>query len=194
MKKLLFNSLVFTTLIISVITSSACSHQKKVALKEDKIERRFRLSNNPLADALLKPQPRTTIANHSTKFQLDSINKKLEKLNCRLKNNWFKGDNRPYKQILTGLKRQGYDITNYAEEDSERKALSIQLENKWNTEEVNKVKNIFMRSLSFEPKVCTSRLPDGKEVTSIVWTGSKYNACVSQSGFDELIHLSFETK
>jgi hypothetical protein len=193
MKRLLFISLVFITLVCSIIITSACSHNK-VVLKEDKIERRFRLSNNPIADALLRPQPRTVNVNQNTKLQLDSLNKKMQKLNCRIKNNWFKGDNRPYKKILTGLKRKGYDITNYTEEGFDRKVLSIQLENEWNTEEVNKIKNIFMRTLFFEPKVCSLRLPDGKEVTSIIWTGSKYNACVSQSVSDELIHLSFETK
>jgi hypothetical protein len=193
MKRLLFISLAFTTLIIPVIISSACSHHNKVALKEDKIELRLRLSNIPLTNELLKPQPRNLIVNHKTKIQLDSLTNKLEKLNHKLQNNWFKGDNRPYKKILIGLKRQGYDLTNYKDECCDRKELSIQLANEWNMKEVNKIKNIIMRTLSFEPKVCMSHLPDGKEVTSMIWAGSKYNACVSQSGLDELIHLSFET-
>jgi hypothetical protein len=194
MKRILFNSLVFTTLITPVIISSACSHHNKVALKEDKIERRLRLVNNPLTNELLKPSPRNLTVNHITKLQIDTLTNKLEKLNYRLKNNWFKGQNRPYKQILAGLKREGYDLTNYTDESSDRKELSIQLANEWNMEEVNKIKNIIMRTLSFEPKVCMSHLPDGKEVISMIWAGSKYDACVSQSGLDELIHLSFETK
>jgi hypothetical protein len=194
MKRLLFISLAFTTLIIPVIISSACSHNKKVALKEDKIELRLRLVSNPLTVELLKPSTRNLTVNHNTKLKIDSLTIKLDKLNCRLKNNWFKGQNRPYRQILAGLKRQGYDITNYTDKCSDRKELSIQLENEWNMEEVNKIKNIFMRTLPFEPKVCMSHLPDGKEVTSMIWAGSKYDAYVYQSGFDELIHLSFETK
>lgn len=193
MKRLLFISLAFTTLLIPAIISSACSHRNRVALKEDKIERRLRLGDGPLTNELLKPSPRNITVNHKTKLQIDTLNKKLEKLNCRLKNNWFKGQNRPYKQILASLKREGYDLTNYTDEGSDRKKLSIQLANEWNIEEVNKIKNIIIKTLSFEPKVDISRLPDGKEVTSMIWAGSKYNACVSQSGLDELIHLSFET-
>jgi hypothetical protein len=194
MKKLLSILLVCTTLISAVIITSSCSHRSKVALKEDKIERRFRLSKNPLADVLLKPQPRNPIVNRNTKLQIDSINKKLEKLNRRLKNDWFKGQNRPYKRILVGLKKEGYDLTNYVDKGCDRKELYIQLANEWNMEEVNKIKNIIMSSLFFEPKVSVSHLPDGKEVTSMIWAGSKYDAQVFQSGFDELIHLSFETK
>ena len=193
MKRLLFISLAFTTLIVPVIISSACSHHNKVALKEDKIELRLRLSNNPMTTELLKQPPRTLIVNPDTKIHLDSLTNKLEKLNHKLQNDWFKGDNRPYKKILVGLKRKGYDLTNYKDECCDRKELSIQLANEWNIEEVNKIKNIIMTTLSLEPKVCMSRLPDGKEVTSMTWAGSKYNACVSQSGLDELIHLSFET-
>jgi hypothetical protein len=194
MKRQLFISLAFITLIIPAIISSACSHKKRVVLKEDKIERRLRVVSNPLADELLNPVPRDIKVNHKTNLQIDSLNTKLVKLNCRLKNNWFKGQNRPYRKILAGLQRQGYDITNYTDKCSDRKELSIQLDNEWNMAEVNKIKNIFMRTLPFEPQICKSHLPDGKEVTSMMWTGSKYNACVSQSGFDELIHLSFETK
>jgi hypothetical protein len=194
MKKLLFNSLVFTTLLSPVIIASACSQHKKVVIKEDKVELRLRIANNPLTNELLKQPPQILIVNPNTKIHLDSLTNKLQKLNHKLQNNWFKGDNRPYKKILVGLKRQGYDLTNYKDECFDRKELSIQLANEWNIEEVNKIKNIIMTTLSFEPKVCMSRLPDGKEVTSMTWTGSKYNTCVSQSGFDELIHLSFESK
>jgi hypothetical protein len=177
-----------------VIITSACSQNKKVTIKEDKVELRLRIANNPLTTELLKQTPRTLIVNPKTKVHLDSLTNKLGKLNHKLQNDWFKGDNRPYNKILVGLKRQGYDLTNYKDECCDRKELSIQLANEWNIAEVNKVKNIIMTTLSFEPKVCMSHLPDGKEVTSMTWTGSKYDACVSQSGFDELIHLSFETK
>ena len=194
MKKLLFNSMVFTALIIPVIIISACSQQKKVVIKEDKVELRLRIANNPLTTELLKQPPRTLIVNPKTKVHLDSLTNKLGKLNHKLQNDWFKGDNRPYKKILVGLKRQGYDLTNYKDECFDRKELSIQLANEWNIEEVNKIKKIIMGTLSFEPKVCMSLLPDGKQVTSMTWAGSKYNTCVSQSGFDELIHLSFESK
>ena len=194
MKRFLFNSLVLTALISSVIITSACSHHKKVALKEDKIERRLRLTNNPITDELLKSSPRNLSVNHKTKIPIDSLNKKLEKLNRQIKNDWFKGQNRPYKKILIGLKKAGYNITNYIEEGYERKELYIHLANEWNTEEVNKIKNIIMKTLSFEPKVSISQLPDGKEVTSMIWAGSKYNAQIYQSGLDGLIHLSFETK
>jgi hypothetical protein len=112
MKRLLFISLAFTTLIVPVIISSACSHHNKVALKEDKIELRLRLSNNPMTTELLKQTPRTLIVNPDTKIHLDSLTNKLGKLNHKLQNDWFKGDNRPYKKILVGLKRQGYDLTN----------------------------------------------------------------------------------
>jgi len=186
--------MVFTALIIPVIIISACSQQKKVVIKEDKVELRLRIANNPLTTELLKQPPRTLIVNPKTKVHLDSLTNKLGKLNHKLQNDWFKGDNRPYKKILVGLKRQGYDLTNYKDECCNRKELSIQLANEWNIAEVNKIKNIIMTTLSFEPKICMSHLPDGKEVTSMTWTGSEYNACVSQSGFDELIHLSFETK
>ena len=194
MKRQSFISLAFITLIIFIIISSACSHHKRVALKGDKVELRLRLGNNPLTAEIIKPSPRHLAANHKTNLQIDSITIKLDKLNNRLRNNWFKGQNRPYRQILASLKRQGYDITNYTDNGCDRKALSIQLTNEWNVEEVNKIKTIFIRSLSFEPKVCMSHLPDGKEVTSMIWAGSKYDAYVYQSGFDELIHLSFETK
>jgi hypothetical protein len=177
-----------------MIIASSCSHNRKVTLKKDKIERRLRLSNNPLTNELLKPQPRNLIANRTNELQIDSLNRKLEKLNRQLDNNWFRGQNRPYKRILVGLNKQGYDLTHYTDKGPDGKELYIQLANKWNIEEVDKIKNIFMSTLSFEPKICTSHLPEGKEVTSMIWAGSKYDAQVYQSGFDELIHLSFETK
>jgi lambda repressor-like predicted transcriptional regulator len=134
------------------------------------------------------------MVNQKTNLHIDSLNTKLGKLNCKLKNAWFRGQNRPYKRILAGLKKQGYDLTNYADKGCDRKELYIQLENEWNMEEVNKIKNIIINILFVEPKVCISHLPDGKEVTSMIWADSKYDAYVYQSGFDELIHLSFETK
>jgi hypothetical protein len=193
MKKLLFISLVFTTLISSIIITSACSHNK-VVLKEDKIERRLRLVNNPLTDELLKQAPRRNMVNYKTNLQIDSLNTKLVKLNCKLKNAWFIGQNRPYKRILASLRKQGYDITNYTDNGNGRNELSIQLANEWNMEEVNRIKNIIRGILFVEPKICVSHPPEGKEVTSMIWAGSKYDASVYQSGFDELIHLSFETK
>jgi hypothetical protein len=193
MKKLLFNSLVFTTLINSIIITSACSHNK-VVLKEDKIERRLRLVNNPLTDELLKQAPRRNLVDYKTNLQIDSLNTKLVKLNGKLKNAWFIGQNRPYKRILSGLRKQGYDITNYTDNGYGKKELYIQLANEWNVEEVNRIKNIIRSILFVEPKICVSHLPEGKEVTSMIWAGSKYDASVYQSGFDELIHLSFATK
>jgi hypothetical protein len=193
MKRLLFNSLVVTTLISSIIMTFACSHNK-VVLKEDKIERRLRLVNNPLTDELLKQAPRKNLVNYKTNLQIDSLNTKLVKLNCKLKNAWFRGQNRPYKRILISLRKQGYDITNYTDNGYDRKKLHIQLANEWNMEEVNKIKFIIKGILFVEPKICVSHLPEGKEVTSMIWAGSKYDACVSQSISDDLIHLRFETK
>jgi hypothetical protein len=193
-KRFLFISSAFATLIIPVIISSACSHRNNTSLKEDKIERRLRLANNPLTGELLKPEPWNLMVNHKTRLQIDSINKRLVKLNRQIKNDWFRGQNRPYRKILVGLKKQGYDLTNYTDKGCDRKELFIQLANEWNIEEVNKIKKIIIGIQSFEPKVCTLHLPEGKEITSMIWAGSKYDAQVYQSGVDELIHLSFETK
>ncbi|MGA1978602.1 MAG: hypothetical protein ABSG89_12215 [Bacteroidales bacterium] len=192
MKKLLFNSLVFIVLIITAIFASSCSN-KKTRFKEDKVEMRLHLSN-AVPTELIKPPARNIIVHYKGSLTVDTLVKKLAKVNHRLKNDWFRGQNRPYKKILVALNKQGYNLTNYLDKGPDRKELFIQLANEWNLEDVNNIKNIIMNALFFEPRVCTSRLPDGKDVITMIWTGSKYNAYVFQSGFDGMIHLSFETK
>jgi hypothetical protein len=194
LKKLHVISLVFTTLIISVLITSSCSNHNKVTIKQDKIERRLKLTSDPLTNEFLKGQPQILIGNPNSKIKIDSLTRKLAKLNHQIHNAWYIGDNRPYKRILVGLKRQGYDITNYTEEGDNKKVLCIKLENEWNREEVNKIKNIVARTIFSEPKVFMSQLPDGRQVTSMTWTSPKYITNVYQTGIDESIHLRFETK
>jgi len=110
------------------------------------------------------------------------------------KNDWFKGQDRPYEKILIDLTKQGYNLTNYKDETPDRKILSIQLSNEWNMEDVNKIKSIIMKTFHFEPKIGISHIPDGREITSMIWTGSKYDVYIHESAFDKIIHLSFETK
>lgn len=194
MKKSHFISYVFAIIIFPVLITFSCSNHSKVTVKQDKIERRLKLTSDPLTNEFLKGPPQILIANPKAKVKIDSLTRKLAKLNHQIHNAWYIGDNRPYKRILVGLKRQGYDITNYTEEGDNKKVLCIKLDNEWNSEEVNKIKNIVAKTIFSEPKVFMSQLPGGKQVTSMTWTSPKYIANIYQTGIDESIHLRFETK
>lgn len=167
-------------LICFAFSLSACSNNsdQKTAARMMRLEKEIDSLNSAIRIALIKPD--TIINTISMDTKLDLIKKEYESLLST--NSWYKGRGLPFEPILRALEKS-YNINDFdtwSSSTSEYKnTTQILLPNKWNMEDVNKIKDIVMKTFSFEPKIDKNRQG---EIDELTWTGSIFDIEIYESG------------
>jgi hypothetical protein len=179
--------------VCSIIISFACSSNNdkqnvtKMILMEKEIDS---LKMLPYTSDAVKTRLIETRLNEVTK-EYKTFLKTLSKTTS-----WYKCRNLPFEPILMELEKSynisDFDVlgwcTGYNNKTLGEMRLSppdatfITLPIKWNMEDVSKIKNIIMKTYSFNPKEAIYQ----DDIVALEWTGSKYNVRVidlSEGGY-----------
>lgn len=160
---------VFIFIGCTVLTLS-CSQKKGIGSIIEDAEMQLIKTKQALMELGIKSEAYVKLI-----YRVDSLTSLLDNAKPHITNNWFRGMDKPYEDILRDLAREGYDITNFQNGvfEPKPKGLLIILKNNWNSEEVNKLKAVILKTLPSEPSV-------GQD-SVLKWTTPEYDCSIGRS-------------
>jgi hypothetical protein len=112
-------------------------------------------------------------------FQIDSIEGEIYRTKLQIGSGWYKGQNLPCEKILHGLEKQKINICDYEKMSTFAYDIILRIDfGRYNMEDLNKIKKIISKELSFEPEIT-----DG----DLLWTTSYGSIEVYKSGGGNLV-------